>query len=73
MANEPLFLEDAEHVCSICDKTYSSQDILRYHVAKVHSSAKPFQCDLCPRSYKYNKSLKIHRLKHQGRLSAYNS
>lgn len=66
LCNQPVFPEDEQYTCSHCGKTYASQGTLHVHMAQVHSTAKPFQCDLCPRSYKYKKSLRIHKVKHQG-------
>lgn len=66
-----MFPEDEQYTCSHCVKTYASQGTLHVHMAQVHSAAKPFQCDLCPRSYKYKKSLRIHKIKHQGMAQAH--
>ncbi|XP_054280548.1 PR domain zinc finger protein 15-like [Macrosteles quadrilineatus] len=54
-------------MCPLCDKQYTTQDILNHHLLKVHSTNKQFRCDQCPRTYKYAKSLRIHRFKHQAK------
>lgn len=51
----------SEETCDMCTKRFLSKLALAKHVRAVHE--KRFPCDLCPKSYFHENSLKVHRLK----------
>ena len=51
--------------CNICGKTLPFDNMGRH--LKVHSSDKPFKCQLCMKDFKHHTSLKNHEKYHVGR------
>lgn len=48
-------------LCPHCNKMYSNQSALKYHVRLVHSDmSHMFCCHLCPESFKFREHYKIH-------------
>lgn len=52
-------------LCHLCDKKCINLSVLNRHI-ESHSVQKPFTCNVCLQSYKYQKSLDIHRVKVHG-------
>ena len=48
--------KEALHKCKECEKEFKEKSNLRQHMI-VHSAEKPFQCDICDKSFnpKYTK------------------
>ena len=53
---------EGTHECSVCDKTLSTKQWLRYHMATVHGvgDVKKFQCDICSRVFNTKGNLSYH-------------
>lgn len=48
-------------LCPHCNKMYSNQSALKYHVRLVHSDmTHMFYCHLCPENFKFREHYKIH-------------
>lgn len=48
-------------LCPHCNKMYSNQSALKYHVRLVHSDMlHMFFCHLCPESFKFREHYKLH-------------
>lgn len=53
--------QSQDGLCPHCNKTYSNQSALKYHVRLVHSDLlHMFFCHLCPESFKYREHYKVH-------------
>lgn len=46
-------------ICHVCERTYSTRDILSRHLVK-HSSKKDFKCNFCPRDFFFQRDLNVH-------------
>ncbi|GAB6028675.1 Zinc finger and SCAN domain-containing protein 5B, variant 2 [Chamberlinius hualienensis] len=52
--------------CHICQKVFRQPALLINHV-KTHSTLTPYQCELCGKSYKYKRSMEMHKERiHEG-------
>nr|XP_023012387.1 zinc finger protein OZF-like [Leptinotarsa decemlineata] len=52
--------------CDLCTKTFSIAKTLRNHVAVVHNNERPFQCQVCLKSFGRKALLKEHENYHTG-------
>lgn len=53
------------HLCSECGKSFKTIHMLASH-QMLHTTEKPFGCDLCPSRFKWKAALKTHMLVHTG-------
>lgn len=53
------------HLCAECGKSFKTIHLLASH-QMLHTSEKPFACDLCPSRFKWKAALKTHMLVHTG-------
>ncbi|XP_060575809.1 zinc finger protein 239-like [Ruditapes philippinarum] len=53
----------AEEECSYCGKILKPHRMKKHVIS--HTEDRPFLCDLCPKSYKYENHLKTHKASHQ--------
>ena len=51
--------------CEYCGKTFLFRSKYHEHLP-VHTNARPFQCSVCDRTYKYKYDLRVHYRTHQG-------
>ncbi|XP_046676859.1 zinc finger protein 184-like isoform X3 [Homalodisca vitripennis] len=51
--------------CKYCDKVFPSKRIYEVHLMTDHQEAKPFQCDICQKSFSHQTSLKCHLQTHE--------
>ncbi|XP_045886657.1 zinc finger protein 260-like isoform X1 [Micropterus dolomieu] len=59
-----------KHSCVHCNKKFNSICKCRDHM-RVHTGEKPFPCDLCPKKFRVNQSLKVHLTRmHQDKSSS---
>ncbi|XP_041739024.1 zinc finger protein 574 isoform X2 [Coregonus clupeaformis] len=49
--------------CPHCGRFFKSRSRLRTHI-QAHSGLKPFKCDLCPKTFAYNRCVTRHRITH---------
>jgi len=49
--------------CGVCDKTFSSMAALNRHMLTIHSSDRPFQCEVCHFAFKRQDDKLKHRRK----------
>jgi len=69
---EQLNYELYPYKCSICNKSFSQNSILRGHVKKIHTrmensesiNLKAFACNICHKEYLYKDDLTRHMLNH---------
>ncbi len=47
--------------CPHCEKTFKSHNPLKEHILVKHENNTPHQCDLCPRKFGLNHSLRVHK------------
>ena len=47
-------------ICSICEKTLSSNFYLQHHMLYVHNDKKMFVCEFCMKTFKAPNHLKLH-------------
>nr|XP_023012374.1 zinc finger protein OZF-like [Leptinotarsa decemlineata] len=52
--------------CGLCSKTFSATKSLKCHVAVVHNNERPFQCQICLKSFGRKSFLKEHENYHTG-------
>lgn len=48
-----------QFACEICQRLFSRKQFVRRHMA-THSTSRPYQCNYCPKNYKYTKNLNRH-------------
>lgn len=53
-------------MCGICSKYLNSKRLLQRHAHQVHHARQRYECDVCPKTYAYAKSLKEHKRFHTG-------
>ena len=52
--------------CDYCGKSFLESNQLKRHVSITHVEARPFVCDICPKTFKQRETLVAHRLIHSG-------
>ncbi|KAM9415240.1 uncharacterized protein ACWYII_024206 isoform 1-T2 [Salvelinus alpinus] len=52
--------------CPHCGRFFKSCSRMRTHI-QAHSGLKPFKCDLCPKTFAYNRCVTRHRITHSAR------
>ena len=55
-------------VCDQCDREYKSRRALRTHIAKDHTTERPFLCTDCGKAY----AVKLSLIRHQKRVHHFN-
>lgn len=53
-----------KHVCNMCDKNFSSRQLLRAHVVLVHEKTKQVECEICKKSFCNMATLRRHKKLH---------
>lgn len=46
--------------CKICDKTFRTNQTMKYHITRVHMREKLYQCLTCKKQFKYMSALTYH-------------
>jgi len=69
MAHQRTDCNSNEFLCHICSMGLKSRQDLVRHVQYVHSDARPFVCDKCPKRFKRKADLGIHEQSHNTLLS----
>ena len=46
--------------CSICDKSYGRNDVLKDHISSVHDGIKPHKCTICEKAFSRKDKLARH-------------
>ena len=54
-----------QHICQFFGKTFKTKYSLICH-NRIHSSGKPYSCDLCDKSFAVKSTLNLHQLTHSG-------
>ncbi|XP_059175796.1 zinc finger protein 62-like [Physella acuta] len=52
------------YICSLCDRDVGSAEMYDVHLIKRHFLPKPFKCELCDKSFKLKRSLRLHKRSH---------
>ena len=52
--------------CSECSKQFSTETVLKRHVATMHKGQYPYHCQYCGRGFAATNNLKGHLAKHTG-------
>ena len=52
--------------CSECNKQFSTETVLKRHVATMHKGQYPYHCQYCGRGFAATNNLKGHLAKHTG-------
>ena len=52
--------------CSECNKHFSTETVLKRHVATMHKGQYPYHCQYCGRGFAATNNLKGHLAKHTG-------
>lgn len=53
-----------EKICRICNKRFDNKADVREHIRTVHNIENVFRCTECRATFKYQRNLDTHRLKH---------
>ncbi|KAG5836765.1 hypothetical protein ANANG_G00232060 [Anguilla anguilla] len=59
------------YICSVCGKGFSRPDHLSCHVKHVHSSERPFKCQVtaCTAAFATKDRLRSHMIRHEGKVT----
>ncbi|ODM88612.1 putative zinc finger protein [Orchesella cincta] len=57
--------EDRKYVCTLCGKRFAFMCNLKNHRYAFHGTEKPWKCKVCQESFKFERYLKDHQLKHE--------
>ncbi|XP_028275193.1 vascular endothelial zinc finger 1-like isoform X2 [Parambassis ranga] len=59
------------YICSVCGKGFSRPDHLSCHVKHVHSSERPFKCQVtaCTSAFATKDRLRSHMVRHEGKVT----
>ncbi|KAM3616205.1 uncharacterized protein V6R79_014284 [Siganus canaliculatus] len=59
------------YICSVCGKGFSRPDHLSCHVKHVHSSERPFKCQVtaCTSAFATKDRLRAHMIRHEGKVT----
>lgn len=55
----------AAHICNLCGKGFSQQNLLRIH-HRVHTGERPFECKVCGKNFYSTSNLRAHERIHSG-------
>ena len=53
-------LNQLDHKCSYCERTFWKKEDLDGHVANIHTNQKLFHCQICGNFFSYKRSLRLH-------------
>ncbi|KAJ8669594.1 hypothetical protein QAD02_000853 [Eretmocerus hayati] len=56
---------EKDFMCKICDKAFHKKHNLNNHMQRIHSSNKPYACNLCKRRFSYRKAWETHTESHR--------
>lgn len=62
--------KSGKHLCSTCNKTFSSSGSLRHHML-LHEGKKDFNCDQCDKRFASSLTLKAHQKLHDDQILQY--
>lgn len=57
-----------KYKCKICQKNFSSKNVLKIHIESIHQRIKKFDCDLCYYSTYWKQQIKKHFLQKHPRM-----
>ena len=65
--NQSQGKKNEEHICVLCDKTFTQFHSLRTHNKRVHEGLKEHKCNQCEKAFTHSHTLKVHKQKvHEG-------
>ncbi len=68
-----LYRAFSGYPCSKCSRVFALQRDLVLHMNNSHSDTKQrlWQCDICPKNYRYKNGLQLHMLSHTGTCTVF--
>lgn len=61
--------KEKPYMCKTCNRGFSYESNLRYHIRDKHPEQKPLSCKFCGQSFRRNKNRTVHMQKHRAILA----